>query len=462
MKIFKGIALAFGLLVVVGVLWLLLIATHWLPRPTAEEQQAVALLNSEAAKIDGKANAFAALYLLDRNVPESEWEAIAATDLALLDSAAPPADQPTMTAEQFPLFAKLSVDSDLLCTQKSRPCVQRVRAHPEAARAALAQGRDLLDRAERLERYDHYRSPIPAHYNSPSMLGLGDYSTLALTEAALLHVDGDSAAAHRKLCTFASTWRRLRSNANTLIVTMLGTNYVNDAIALRAELLSEWPPSQPAPCPEVFAPLSESESDLCAAMANEFHLFASGTREIGAQPLDADDASNPPPGSGATSRLFNVEHTIRMSAPFYASFCQPDHHEKTRTRSAASAVTTPRCSVSAWALNPIGCILVPIGAPSYLSYYHRVLDLDAHLRLAQAAQWLRHQDAAEPAAAFASRPSEFDSPAHGFTIDTTTKVLRMTTLRGGPNANWEVSYASRAAVSDPDEAIPDEKRDSPR
>lgn len=448
MRIFKGIAVALGLLVTIGVLWLLLIATHWLPRPTAEEQQAIALLNSDAARVDGNANAFAALYLLNREVPESDWDAVAATDLALLDQSAPPADQPAMTAEQFPLFAALSVERELLCTPKSRQCLQRVRAHPDEARAAVAQGRDLLDRAQRLSRYDHYRSPIPAHYNSPSMLGLGDYSTLALTEAALLHVEGDSAAAHRKLCTFASTWRRLRSNANTLIVTMLGTNYANDAIALRAELLAEWPLTQPAPCPEVFAPLSKSESSLCAAMANEFHLFTSGMRETGAQPWSLEDDANPPPGADPRSRLFNVDHAIRLSAPFYASFCQPQHGERVATHSVAPAAKAPSCSVSAWALNPIGCILVPIGAPAYVSYYQRVLDLDAHLRLAQTAQWLREQAAADPAAAFASRPAEFDSPAHGFTIDTTTESLRMTSLQGGPNARWEVPYASRASVGE--------------
>lgn len=98
--------------------------------------------------------------------------------------------------------------------------------------------------------------------------------------------------------------------------------------------------------------------------------------------------------------------------------------------------------------------MVEDATPDYHGYHLRVFDLDARLRLLNAAIWLRNpvNDGGvqtllgDPG--FAARPKAADSPLHDFTWDAQRGVLRMRNLQAGRGEFWEVPVATLAPATE--------------
>jgi len=76
-----------GMILVLPALWLGLVLTEWLPRPAASDAAVIAALKAPSPSVDGRRNAFAGLQSFGFEVPESEWDAVAAADVALANLA---------------------------------------------------------------------------------------------------------------------------------------------------------------------------------------------------------------------------------------------------------------------------------------------------------------------------------------------------------------------------------------
>jgi len=454
-------------LLVLGLAWLTVVASGRLPRPTPEEIEALAAVRSAAAQVTGQRNAFAALYSFDHDVPEAEWEAVAAADLARLArhraSHGSSAGFEPLIESGYPSYPEIARGNLAMCVTWKPDCLLRVRADPDSARAAVALGRDQLARGDRLGSYDHYASAIRPTVDSPIGLPLGNYINLLLTASAVEHVDGNSAAALDRLCRSTAAWRRLRANADMLIMDMIGVAVIANASTLYAEILAELPLDFEPPCNETFAPLADEEMDQCPVFAHEFRMWENTVEDMESAQIAAalGDVDSFP--AEFALNLVNEAHSVRKSALFVGQMCLPAHRERARLRSAKPLPRPELCGLSAWLFDPAGCQLFLLGVPNYDDYYIRVLDLDARLRLLGSAMWLRRQTAGEPedstapsrlltasrAAQFDTRPPGLDSPAHAFSIDPAAGVLRMRPIEKGRGEVWEIPLAPAFAPAAP-------------
>lgn len=189
-----------------ALLWLGLVLSEWLPRPTEAQRAAMALLEPEPANVAGKRNAFAATWLMGYDVPEAELEAVASADAAAFLDAAKRGEVTDFTstaAGKYPTLPAPPNNDPLLCENWGSGCLARVRANPEAGRARVAEFAKRLERGDRLAQYDHYRYGFLPRYDSP--IGFGSSFPLQLTATALEYLDGKVDAAFARVCRDTAT-----------------------------------------------------------------------------------------------------------------------------------------------------------------------------------------------------------------------------------------------------------------
>lgn len=431
-----------GLILLLPVIWLALVATHALPRPEPGDAAVLAALKADSPNLQGERNAFAALQNFGHEVPESEWEAVAAADVAAFDKLAPGTalEAFTTAAEgKYPAYATIANSDPALCNSWGSECLLKIRGNLDAARTIVANSAKQLEHGEKLLGYDHYRYGFTPRIDSP-IAPVGGYFPLLLTSVALLHIDGDSAGAFDRLCRHAAGWRRLRAHTDLMIMDMLGIAIVTGASRLYAEMLVEMPADFVAPCPQVFAPLADAELDQCAIARLEFHSMENSLEALSPEYVWPSVTGGSRPFSQPLAGLINPEHTKMLFARSAARLCSDEQHERIRKRSAAALPAPALCGVSAWTFDPLGC-WVSGAAIDYDPYYRRLLDFDARLKLLSSVIFLRGKSADAAKAAFDARPESLRSPEHEMSIDPRNGTLRLMQLekfRGNP---WVLPYA---------------------
>ena len=431
-------------LAVVAVLfaaWLGVVASGWLPRPRADDLEAISALQAARTQVAGERNAFAMLYSFAHDVPAAQWEALAAADAAAYRANVDEPDRPLGLDTTYPAYPELPDPHPGLCAAWLPDCLPRVRAHLEETRALVAAGAGQLARGDRLAEYDHYRYGMYLRFDSPLGIGLRHYFRYLFTAIAIDHVDGNSEAAFARLCTTTAAWRRLRANADMLIIDMVGLAQMAGASRLYAEMLAELPADFDAPCDDVFAPLADAEFNQCAVFAQEFEGMQNSRRDAPGAALFAADGGRP--GwlrAGLVRLLYNEPHALRLAARSLGRYCGAQHAARIAARSAAPLPDAPGCSALDRLFDPYGCWLADRETIAWDDYYLRVLDLDARLRLLGLARRLRAS--ADPAAAFEARPAALDSPTHAFEHDAATGVVRMRPLNRQRGAHWAFRYRS--------------------
>ncbi len=435
------------------VLWLGVVASGWLPRPTAEELAAIEALRPEPANVSGTRNAMELLYSFDYDVPESAWAAVAAEDIARFERTPPAsADAPPfqmLAGIQWPAYPKTPNEHPALCSPWVSECLSRVRANLDAARGFVTQGERRLARGEKLADYDHFRSVVVPRMDSPIPLQIAGYVPLLHTAIALDHVEGSHARAFERLCRSTASWRRLRSHTDILIVDMVGVAQIAGASRLYAEMLAELPADFEPPCPEVFAPLADTELAQCAVYRHEHQLFA---RTLADTPsVELRNYFGGPMGLSALlpDLLWNRERSVRMIAVATGAYCGAAHHERIASRSPEPLAPARGCSAVDTIFDPIGCRMFGDFLPAYDDYYKRVLDLDGRLRLLGTVLWLRARGDQDPQAAFAARPPGLDSPGHGFTLDAAAGTVRMRPYDQKRGEYWEFPFRPAPAAAQP-------------
>src|SRR5690606_18032714 len=150
-------------------------------------------------------------------------------------------------------------DRALFCSLRG-DCLQQMRADPDGYTALVARHGVLLDRIDALSGYDFYRSQAPLDPRAP--IPMFSLAHLGITHAAQSYASGDVDAGLAHACTGVQTWRTLGTDADSLIVKMLGIGLATDGYGrLLAQMLAELPAGHPLPvaCEAALVPVSMDE-----------------------------------------------------------------------------------------------------------------------------------------------------------------------------------------------------------
>src|SRR3546814_429718 len=150
-----------------------------------------------------------------------------------------PAGPDKGAAAQYRDLQPNDADRALFCSPYD-DCLQRVRADPDGYAALVARHGVLLDRIAALSGYDFYRSQAPLDPRAPiPMLSLAH---LGVTRAAQAYASDKVDEGLAGACAGVRTWRTLGTDADSLIVKMLGIGLATDGYGrLLAQMLAELP-----------------------------------------------------------------------------------------------------------------------------------------------------------------------------------------------------------------------------
>jgi hypothetical protein len=418
-----------------------LVTSGRLPRIEAEQAAALRLLRDPGPAL-GESDAFAALWTARHAIADDRIEAVAAASAALWWAHAQGGPRPPhgMPGEHPSILPPAGL-RDLPCPVANGDCLPAVRADTARVRSHLEAWEPFRRQNLRLARHDHVRDAFPPLPWAPTP-PLMDLLRPELNHAALLHVEGNPGAALEAVCDFAATWRRLGTRSDNLLIHRIALRYLVVALRLHAELASESGADvpEPASCRDALAPLADREFDLCPIMRREF-LAAQALLDA-AQRGDDEPRT---PGGAVQRLLLNREHLLALSSVPLAWYCGEAHlaFVRTRTPLPAELPPRPRCGRLASWLNPLGCQLVPLSRIRHRDHYHRLLDIDAMLRLGLLARILAQTE--DPETEFSSLSGQGQFPHHRVTLDRSRGELRLQPLTAG----LETSLRFRAfSVSD--------------
>ncbi len=389
MRWIRRIAATFVLVLIV---WAVLLWSDLLPRPTAEQRVALAALEAVTPP-SGERNAFAFLQFAGFDVDDAQLEQLAADDMAAFEKHLRTNSESyyeSPVARDLKQLPFPSGDDSGICPLYEPACLARIAADPQKTGEQLGRFATGVRRSRLAARFDHYRTGYVRDLSTPTP-SLAGLATLLPTAAAFRFSQGDRTGGMVELCDFATGWRRLRANSDSLLIDMLGAGAVGHAAQVYGGMLAQLPLDEavPALCVAAFAPLGDAETDQCRVWASEFELVAAGIRVT----LDPQAPTDTPWLQSLAPLLENAAHTRAAMAPIYARYCSDEHRARRQARS--DAPLRPLAPVCPWydqPFNPVGCLVVAIAMPELDSFWHRVLDLDDRLRLVQVAQWLRSQE----------------------------------------------------------------------
>jgi hypothetical protein len=426
-----------GVLLLIA-LWMGLVATEWLPRPTPEDAALQAVLARAPANLSGQRDAFAAFQAFGHDVPESDWAALAAADVAAFEQA-PRGTTFVSTAEgKYPAHPSVPGNEPSLCNVWDPECLSKVRNHQVAAREWVSKLQARLKQGEALLGYDHYRYGFRPRVDSP-IAPVGGYFPILLSSIALAHIDGDNEGAFAALCRHTAGWRQFRSHSDLLIMDMLGIALMTGASRLYAEMLAEMPADHAAPCPEVFAPLVDAELDQCGVYQFELRSMDNTIDALDRQNL-GPYGDQLPPLLRVSSRLVNIRHAKALFARNLGRYCTDAQYARIRARSSTPLPEQPACGIMEWGFDPVGCYLSK-DSIDVEPYYQRLLDLDARLKLLNSAILVRGLAPQAAVAAFDARPAALRSAEHPMSIDPIAGIVRVIPLERSRGNPWDLPYA---------------------
>ncbi|HEY0659874.1 MAG TPA: hypothetical protein VGD21_00910 [Lysobacter sp.] len=456
-RILRGL---FGLVGVTLLVLIVLFAVSRLRGPTAEQQEALVLLE-EKDKPAGR-NAFAAIWLLPYDVPESEQEDIAAADVRRFaatepmgadaaDIAANAAPFETVAAKRYPSLALSDPERELLCNLRDAGCLAHVRAHKtEIAEIVDKHGR-LIERTRALASYDYLRSGFPSRFDAPfAVISVNDGMKLVHTRNVLDFVEGRTTEALHGICASAAPWRRIIRRPDILVDQMLGVAAISGAAAAFAEMLVELPAKYPLPaeCASAFSIATDDELSSCAVMRGEFRYAGGVTASL----IKAEDPTGNTLGNLLLPVIYDARMTRAQMAQGFAWPCTQAAKDQIR-RDQPAAWPTPE--VSFYRLeclgNAFGCVQEAIAAPGYVDYQLRMQDYGARLKLVSSLLWLREHaaDRRPLAARLAARPRELHSPTRAIEIVDGGRALRIRQFEERRNTMWELpmpTYLTETAL----------------
>lgn len=268
------------LAIVVGVLvplWIALVLLRVRPEPSPAAQQSWQKLKfMQTDPFPPGRNAWEELWFTNREIPPALIGSLFAVDvrryLKNQDAEEEDVEPLIVDSDEYPERSKWS-DPDLCQPRAAEDCLALVREHEADIAEIMVERAEELAAADRLASADYLRSPFPISLDLIVRPWPG--SRLAITEPALLWVQGQRELAQQRLCHRAVGWRRLLMHNDAYIQAMIAQSHFRDAVELLAQMRAEVPKDFPLPADCV--QLTETPALLalqqCRAAATELVLL---------------------------------------------------------------------------------------------------------------------------------------------------------------------------------------------
>lgn len=435
-RFLKWAAVAIGAMVVV------VIGLYGLSRalgPSDQHKRALALM-SDREPVTGT-NAFAALWLMPYDVPPDQVAAIAANDVQRFSALYAPNGQPVGDASTRAKFASVmqgqftrrpddGTDLPMQCLADPVACLQHVSAREADYQRWRTDNQALIERAA-LDGADYYRNLFePRLYQPWPNISVGARARRA--SQALDFVTGDRVAAFSGVCQDINTWRRLGTNADTLLVKAVASGFVDGSLRMLAEMLARAPDGQPLPpvCGAALVPPRPQELSMCEAMKGELAFMQAGMKAM---------------GMASSSMLYDRHATEARTAAIMAVGCDEATERAIVDDHPLPPWALPTLFDFSCIANPTGCLLSSMAGPAYQDYLKKAQDTGAKMRLGSTVVWLQtHSDDRRPLAErLAARPAELHSPQHPIEIVNDGQALRIA-LQQGSGRHWDLPLSAPA------------------
>lgn len=388
--------------------------------PTAEQREAIATM--EALPEYSGENAFALLWSLSHDVPDSELDSVVEADVRRFsetplwfepgddeqDSEASSASYPYFDSvrDEYPDLSPSSEDRQMFCGGEDESCLETIRRNPDAYNALIERNKRMLDRVSRLQEYEYIRSPFPPRMTAP----FPSYQNASYlgTRYAVEFANGNEREAIASVCRQIQTWRWLSANSDILIDRLVGIAQASRRNgALLAQMLAEWPvdESLPEPCDSALAPPRIEDLSMCNALRGEFARIEFSTRTM-------DEYVSGPFEQLLLQIVLDPEATAGISAEYLAKHCEASRSaslmaDRPTTQTSQSSVLRFECLG-----NFYGCMTGTIAEPAWSGYEDRTLDYGARLRVLGTLAWMRRHadDGRSPSELLEARPDDLKSP----------------------------------------------------
>lgn len=365
-------------------LYVFLMASDWLPVSPASAKAARARMEQPAPI--GNKNAFAEFWFARHPVPADQMDSLLAEVLSAPpspDGIGTPSPNSPDTPWQVRWPQSPHMDTEIVCAQGEPECIAKARVRRPMFAVELRRQASVIAAAERLLMADHVRVPEPGPEVFIDYLHQWPGGRELLNDIALKFAIGD-AAQEERLCRHVAHWRNLRRNSSNLRISELAMPLIADAAALEAEMRAELPADAPWPeaCIDAFAPVADSERELCSVAAAEWRALRYMI-EV-AMPTAKDTERDGIGGVGQSLINFGVRR--RQTLDLFA--------ERLVANDCAGATPSDdACRVIDHVFNPMGCNLAMALPMRQATIVPALADLDRRFRLmAIARDWHKHPD----------------------------------------------------------------------
>ena len=428
-RVLRGL-LAFGL-----VLALLAFAAWWgLPRlPPSEAQREAMALMREQPKLTGR-NAWAAVWFLNKAVPEEQMQALADADVAdwqamlqrdvsaqTLTDWRPPSDARFLPEVAWddprpPLCDSASVANRANAVGQSGhedqaqsahavgqvDCLAAVRAQPARYAQWLNQRKQVLARIEALDAYGHYRFPEAAQAEQPVSMPWPHLVGAHLRQAAMQQLQGDSAAASDTICRQVQRMRKLYTDSGDLILHMLLAAELRNGAQLLSAIWAEGvgqakgqsAASAPDSCLGALTALTPAEGTMCEDMRGEYMRFSQVLQQAGKQVRVADEVWYARAGDWLAGVGFVPEAGEALWAEVAVHNCQTDFQQQMMAGARALPVK-PDPSFAHWLRHGTAGLVAVMAVVAYQDYIPRLQDMNAQHTALRTVHWLHQQPSAQ-------------------------------------------------------------------
>ena len=378
-----------------------LAARYW-PQ-TQQQRDAIAQMEQPTPPVRGRDGSDLA-WLLDHDVPAGERQAAAAALRAFLERHAgqPGAsDRPDHPLRAFPELPGEAAAGTRPC-DSARRCLDDVRARLPEVASELGQQRRRVELGREMASYDGLRfglSPSPHHPLQHATRN----SRLVRMHFAHEFLAGRKEQAVSGLCLDLAGWRRIASDSDTLVGSMLSLGAVRSDALLLAEMIAELPRDSDLPpsCDAALAPTADAELDSCPMLRYEYRYARSSL----ADPADSDSVAARLLMASIGERHRDATLAMRMAGSCGTSALATARAD----RSLTSRFRTESCSTFRLWIDPIGCTVLEassVDAMRLSRYADRRTDAAAMLAGLRTVAWLRTLDVPEEQwdASLKSRP----------------------------------------------------------
>jgi len=414
------------------VIYVVVVWSGVLPRNTAEQDQALAVLKEPYQYALGKQNAFKHVWLAPYDIPAAEIDAAYALELQSYRAAVKAGKSGSYESHLKNKYVRQELPSKRLCPRGPYSCLDFVRENPEESRKTADEFSAYRLRTEKLRDTDHLANDLDFSIATPlpPLQGIGGIQTLS---AAVDFYDGRTNEAIDAVCKNYRAWRRLRSHTDILVADMVSVSFGNDQLNLLADMLAELPVDHPLPpsCSVALEPIAVNEIDQCDIARGEMKLM-SGTFQV---VKDAGMGSVEFGSSGFVDRLLSASINVRAAearhASVLATFCAG--------QSAPSQEL--KIGMAERIFDPVGTSFSEMAVPNLAQYRDKARDFTGILQMMRTLVWLRTQTDLETAGDL--QPDDLKMPDHKLVIDKTAKTLSIELLapRHDDPTKWTLPMA---------------------